>query len=91
MCLALPAKVIEAPDPLTGIGRVDAGGVRWQVHLGLLDEVAVGDWVLVHMGIAVRKDHDVAGRNRDVLRARAADHGPALGDQVVANQPFRSR
>lgn len=43
------------------------------------------------VGIAVRKDHDVAGRNRDVLRVPAADHRPALGDQVVADQPFRSR
>lgn len=77
MCLSTPAKVIEAPDPLTGIGRVDAGGARWRVNLGLLDEIAVGDWVLVQMGIAVQKvDEDTA---RQVLDLVAALQSPPVG------------
>lgn len=77
MCLAMPARVIEAPDPLTGVGRVDAGGARGRVNLGLLDQVAVGDWVLVQMGIAVQKvDEDTA---REIVELVAALQSPAVG------------
>ena len=52
MCLAIPAKVVE----LTGDEAVvDVGGNRMHANVSLLDEVALGDYVLVHAGFAINR------------------------------------
>lgn len=53
MCLAIPARVVE----LTGVDEaiVDLEGVRKRISLSLVDEVAVGDYVIVHVGFALQK------------------------------------
>lgn len=53
MCLAIPARVVEMPDENTAI--VDLGGVRKDVSLALIEGVAVGDYVIVHVGFALNK------------------------------------
>ena len=53
MCLAIPAQVIEISDPERAV--VDMGGVRKQISTALLDEVAVGDYVIVHVGYALSR------------------------------------
>ncbi len=57
MCLAIPAKVIDFPDPETGRALVEVVGVRRQIDIGLLQDnpPVVGDWVLVHVGFAMSK------------------------------------
>jgi hydrogenase expression/formation protein HypC len=53
MCLGVPGLVVEA-DELTAL--VDFWGVRRRVRLDLVDEpVAVGDYVLNHVGFAIRR------------------------------------
>ncbi|MCB1518958.1 MAG: HypC/HybG/HupF family hydrogenase formation chaperone [Hyphomicrobiaceae bacterium] len=53
MCLALPARVVslEADD----LATVALEGVRKKISLALVDDVAVGDYVLVHVGYALHK------------------------------------
>ena len=53
MCLAIPAKVVEllADDQAV----VEMEGVRKQISLALLDEIVVGDYVIVHVGFALSK------------------------------------
>lgn len=53
MCLAIPARVEEIGDDESAI--VDFGGVRKSISLALLDDVAVGDYVIVHVGFALQK------------------------------------
>jgi hydrogenase expression/formation protein HypC len=53
MCLAIPAKLVEIRDADTGV--VDLSGVRKEVSLALVDGVAVGDYVIVHVGYALQK------------------------------------
>ena len=53
MCLALPARVIEKLENDQAI--VELGGVRKEISLALLDEVAVGDYVIVHVGFALTR------------------------------------
>jgi hydrogenase expression/formation protein HypC len=57
MCLAIPAKVIEAPDQETGRALVEVVGVKRHIDTGLLQDnpPAIGDWVLVHVGFAMSK------------------------------------
>jgi hydrogenase expression/formation protein HypC len=52
MCLAIPMRVVELDLPM---GTVELEGVRRAVHLGFIDDVALGDYVLVHAGCAVEK------------------------------------
>ncbi len=53
MCLAIPARIVELQDNDTAI--VDLGGVRKDVSLALLEDVAVGDYVIVHVGYALTR------------------------------------
>lgn len=61
MCLALPAKIVELLPPDQAM--IDLGGVRKEVSLALVEDVAVGDYVIVHVGYALNKlDPDEAER-----------------------------
>lgn len=51
MCLAVPVKVVELLDGQTAVG--EQLGVRVVFSTALLEQVAVGDHVLVHTGIAI--------------------------------------
>jgi hydrogenase expression/formation protein HypC len=77
VCLALPARVIEL-DEDGAAGTVELGGVRRRVSCALLDEVAVGDHVIVHVGYAlVRLDTAEAEAAITELTALAAHHAAA--------------
>lgn len=55
MCLAVPGKVLEiqGDDPLIRTARVSFAGVVKQVSLTCTPEASVGDYVLVHVGVAI--------------------------------------
>ncbi|MCP5158189.1 MAG: HypC/HybG/HupF family hydrogenase formation chaperone [Gammaproteobacteria bacterium] len=53
MCLAIPAQIIEVIDNEQAV--VDMGGVRKQISTALLDDVMVGDYVIVHVGYALNR------------------------------------
>ncbi len=57
MCLAIPGKIVEIVDAENHIAKVDVGGVRRNVNVGMLeeDDVRVGDYVLIHVGFAMSK------------------------------------
>ncbi len=55
MCLAVPGQIldIKGDDPLLRSGRVSFGGAIREVNLGCVPEARVGDYVLVHVGLAL--------------------------------------
>lgn len=53
MCLAIPACVVELRDD--DLALVDVGGVRKEISLALVSEVAVGDYVILHVGYALQR------------------------------------
>lgn len=61
MCIGIPGQVVEIIDPVHRIASVDVSGRLRKVNLALLspEEGAVGDWVLVHAGLA-RNQMDAA-------------------------------
>lgn len=74
MCLALPARVISL-DASGQSGQVDLGGVRKTVSFALLDEVALGDHVIVHVGYALsRLDPEEAAHTLALFAELAAHH-----------------
>ncbi|MBI2239322.1 MAG: HypC/HybG/HupF family hydrogenase formation chaperone [Magnetospirillum gryphiswaldense] len=53
MCLALPSRVVALLDD--DQAKVDLGGVTKAVSLSLVEDVHVGDYVIVHVGYALTK------------------------------------
>ena len=53
MCLAIPTQVVEISGDETAV--VELGGIRKSISTALLDEVAVGDYVIVHVGYALER------------------------------------
>jgi hydrogenase expression/formation protein HypC len=71
MCLAVPGKLvqIEGDDPLWRTGKVDFGGILKEVNLACVPEAELGDYVLVHVGMALsRVDEDEAAKVFEYLR-----------------------
>lgn len=57
MCLAIPGKIVELVDEENSLAKVEVGGVRRNVNIGMLDKdtTRVGDYVLIHVGFAMSK------------------------------------
>ncbi len=55
MCLAVPGKVLSVAgdDLISRTGRIDFSGVVREVSLACVPEVKVGDYVMVHVGMAI--------------------------------------
>ena len=54
MCLAIPGKVLEINTSVQPtMGKVSFGGIKKEVCLGLVPEVKVGEYVIVHVGFAI--------------------------------------
>jgi hydrogenase expression/formation protein HypC len=69
MCLAIPGQVVEMADERLALATVDVSGVLRKVNVGLLDGVAPGDWVLIHVGFALSKvDEAEAGATLRLLK-----------------------
>ncbi len=52
MCLSIPAKV----ETIEGeMAVVSVGGTKYNASLQMLDDVNVGDYILLHTGFAIQK------------------------------------
>jgi hydrogenase expression/formation protein HypC len=70
MCLAIPGKIlsIEGVD-LARNARVSFGGIVKEVGLAFVPEAKVGDYVIVHVGLAISLlDDEEALRTFDYLK-----------------------
>ena len=67
MCLAVPAEVVDLLPDDHAIASL--GGVRIEISLALVDEIEIGDFVIVHTGYALSKlDAEEAARTMDLFR-----------------------
>jgi hydrogenase expression/formation protein HypC len=56
MCLAIPGKILSITDQLDEtfrFGKVSFGGINKEVNLCMVPEANIGDYVLVHVGVAM--------------------------------------
>ena len=83
MCLSIPSKVISIDE--NNFAIVDTMGVRRGVSLDLIAEpVAVGDYVLIHVGFAMEKiDTQYALESLKIYEQIADDmqNGKILADE----------
>ncbi len=89
MCLGIPGMVVEMrTDEHDHLAKVDVAGVRRTINIGLLEDedLAVGDWVLIHVGFAMAKiDEAEAQRALEGLQLM----GQAYTDELDAVQASR--
>ena len=85
MCLGIPGRVVAMVE---GYGNqlavVDVLGAQRRINIGMLEdqELATGDWVVIHMGFAMERI-DAAGVEKALagleMMGRPRDDDPALG------------
>ena len=74
MCLAIPGLIedILCDDELARSARVNFGGIRKTVNVAFVPDAGPGDYVVVHVGIAItRLDADQAQAILQALEAMA--------------------
>jgi hydrogenase expression/formation protein HypC len=92
MCLAIPGRILEitGEDDLSRAGRIDFGGIIRVASLATVPEARVGDFVIVHAGVALNVlDEEEARLVFETLREmEAAERGavppPADTDETRA-------
>ncbi|MDD1526625.1 HypC/HybG/HupF family hydrogenase formation chaperone [Bradyrhizobium sp. WBOS7] len=67
MCLAIPAEVTKLLPDEMAIVSID--GVSKEISVALIENLAVGDYVIIHVGYALtRIDPEEARRTLELLR-----------------------
>ena len=61
MCVGLPARVMNLKN---GRAVVDASGARKEISAELLEDLAPGDYVMVHAGVAIAR---IRGNDQDQM------------------------
>jgi hydrogenase expression/formation protein HypC len=77
-------------DEARHIAKVEVSGVRRNVNVDLLaeepDGVAIGDWVLIHVGFAISKvDEQEAAATREFLLELGAPYEAELAELEASN------
>lgn len=60
MCLGIPAKIVEMGE--SGQGKVDYLGTKVKANFILLEDVKIGDWVILHAGFAISQLNEEEAR-----------------------------
>jgi hydrogenase expression/formation protein HypC len=73
MCLAVPVRVTEIlPD---GMARAELDGVSMTIGVMMIENIAVGDYVIQHVGYAIaRLDPEEARRTLDLIRGASTQN-----------------
>jgi len=73
MCLAIPVQVSQLVDNESAI--VELNGVETRISTVLIDDVQVGDFVILHVGYALSKlDEDEAQKTLELIRQGQQDN-----------------
>ena len=72
MCLAIPGRIEEITNQLDETfreGRVVFGDVKKEINLSMVPEANVGDYVMVHVGVAISVvNEEEANKTFDLLK-----------------------
>jgi len=89
MCLGIPGELVELADDDTDLATVSVAGVRRKVNVGLLtedQELAVGDWILIHVGFALAKiDEAEAAAALEMLHSMGPAYDQELEEFVASS------
>ena len=74
MCLGIPGRIesianSSSDNLLEQKGKVSFGGILQDVYLGFVPEARIGDYVIVHVGVAISQlDEEEAHRTLSLIR-----------------------
>lgn len=72
MCLAIPGRIVAISEK-SGTATVSFGEVKKEISTAFIDDVSIGDYVIVHVGYALEKlDIAEAERTLCVMAAEAS-------------------
>ena len=75
MCLGIPARVVQIDE--SNMGKVDYLGTKVKTNFELLENLKVGDWVIVHAGFAISKLNEEEARETfSILKEMAEIEAP---------------
>jgi hydrogenase expression/formation protein HypC len=82
MCLAIPAKIVEFPEAGNAVAVAEVSGVRRRVNVDLLrgSGLAVGDWVLLHVGFAMSRISEAQAQEQMEILQMLGEIDPALDE-----------
>ncbi|MGY8684106.1 HypC/HybG/HupF family hydrogenase formation chaperone [Bradyrhizobium sp. UFLA05-153] len=72
MCLAIPAEITKLLADDMAVVTID--GVSKEISVALVEDIAIGDYVIIHVGYALTKiDPEEARRTLELLREFSID------------------
>lgn len=81
MCLGVPAEISDLLTDQPDLAKVNVNGSERTINIGLLadDELAVGTWVLVHLGFAMSVTDEAQPQGMDFLEGIGQEYAQELG------------
>ncbi len=84
MCLAIPVQIKEIIDENTAVAEIS--GLKKTISTALLEDVKVGDYVILHVGYALQKiDPEEAQKTLALFASEAS----ATGEPVCRRSSWR--
>lgn len=77
MCLAIPSKIVRIVDEMA---TIDVDGIQREASLLLLQDVRVGEYVIVHAGFAIHKIDETAAKETLALLREAVNLSAATDE-----------
>jgi hydrogenase expression/formation protein HypC len=71
MCLAIPMRVTAI---VNNRATVEVGGAEYSANLDLLDDVAIGDYLIIHAGFAIEKLDEAAAQESLAIWREIAEY-----------------
>lgn len=66
MCLGVPGRIISVEtdkfDPFCKTAQVDFDGIIKNINISYVPDASIGDYVIVHVGIAISKIDEIAAK-----------------------------
>ena len=86
MCLGVPGCVVEwvDRDPTFGRAIIEFGGIRRECQMACVPDAEVGEYVIVHAGIAIARINEQEAQRTLQDFAAIADQDP-MGNEIEAD------
>ena len=85
MCLSVPGKVIKIEGEMA---TVSVGGTMYEASIQMLEDVEVGDYVLVHTGFAIQKIDEQEAHETLQLFNELEDFNRQFGPESDDDKPI---
>ncbi len=92
MCLAVPGQILETHDDRgVRMATIDFDGIRKEICLAYLPDLAVGDYAIVHVGFAIAQVDEASALESLAMFCQLGTLQAELNaEQAAASEGFES-